>query len=286
MIRAIAAINRVDPAPFRLIFAGGTALARAHRIVGRMSEDVDFKIVPTDDAPTSRNALHRALGGMRDQVSAALRQAGFVWDLAGRDNPRSRSGNRYSIWQLPYDSMGDATADLRATIQIELTFATLRLPSVAMPVSSFVAQAHRRAAEVTSIDCVALAETAAEKLVSLTRRTAMEIAGLSHHPDLTLVRHIYDLHALRPLVDPALVIALADDIAQSDAAEFRNQFPAYAADIGGQTRIAVTALQTDRRHRRRYDDFVTAMVYGERPGFDDAIAAVATLAEHMQGFQL
>jgi hypothetical protein len=29
---------------FRLVFAGGTCLAKAHKIVKRMSEDVDFKI--------------------------------------------------------------------------------------------------------------------------------------------------------------------------------------------------------------------------------------------------
>jgi hypothetical protein len=41
----------IDAAPFSLVFGGGTALARAHRLVQRMSEDVDFKIVPLPAAP-------------------------------------------------------------------------------------------------------------------------------------------------------------------------------------------------------------------------------------------
>ena len=46
IVRAIAALRAIDATPFTLVFGGGTALARAHRLVRRMSEDVDFKIVP------------------------------------------------------------------------------------------------------------------------------------------------------------------------------------------------------------------------------------------------
>ena len=37
--------NLLTPAPFRLIFGGGTASGRAHRLIRRMSEDIDLKIV-------------------------------------------------------------------------------------------------------------------------------------------------------------------------------------------------------------------------------------------------
>ena len=110
-------------------------------------------------------------------------------------------------------------------------------------------------------------ETAAEKLVALTRRIAMELAGLSRDPDPTLVRHIYDLHLMQGHIDPGQVAALARDIAAADAKEFRNQYPAYAADIAGETRKALDALRTDPAYRSRYGDFVIAMAYGERPEF-------------------
>ncbi len=41
--RALAAINSADVKPFRLVFSGGTALSRAHRLTRRMSEDIDLK---------------------------------------------------------------------------------------------------------------------------------------------------------------------------------------------------------------------------------------------------
>jgi predicted nucleotidyltransferase component of viral defense system len=40
----IHALSSIENEYFRLIFAGGTCLAKAHKIVKRMSEDVDFKI--------------------------------------------------------------------------------------------------------------------------------------------------------------------------------------------------------------------------------------------------
>jgi hypothetical protein len=78
VVRAIRALALLDAAPFNLVFGGGTALARAHRLVQRMSEDVDFKIVPLAAAPVSRNGLRRELGRLGDRVKAALHTAGFM----------------------------------------------------------------------------------------------------------------------------------------------------------------------------------------------------------------
>ena len=106
------------------------------------------------------------------------------------------------------------------------------------------------------IACVSVVQTAAEKLVSLTRRTAMEMAGASRDPDPTLVRHVYDLHMIRALVDPAIVADLARAIAAADAQEFASQYPAYAADTAGETRKALDTLCSNPLHRERYVRFM------------------------------
>ena len=280
VVRAIAALAAMDAAPFRLVFGGGTALARAHRIIRRMSEDVDFKIVPLAAAPVSRSALRRQLDHLRQHVSAALQAAGFAFDPADKSVAWARDEGQYAVWQLPYASESGAGEGLRSAIKVELNYAPLRRPPVMLPVSSFVAEATKRPPEVAQLACVGIVETAAEKLVSLTRRTAMEMAGASRDPDPTLVRQIYDLHMMRDLIDPAEVAALARAIAESDARQFAHQYPAYAADIAGETRKAIDALRTDPLHRRRYDDFVSAMVYGEKPEFDAAFSTVVVLAEN------
>ena len=40
VVRALAAIGAADKGPFQIVFQGGTALSRAHRVIERMSEDI------------------------------------------------------------------------------------------------------------------------------------------------------------------------------------------------------------------------------------------------------
>lgn len=281
VVRVIAALAGLDAAPFDLVFGGGTALARAHRLVRRMSEDVDFKIVSRAAAPVSRSALRRQLDGLRPRVSAALQAAGFAFDPADKAVTWARDEGHYAVWQLPYPSDSGARDGLRPTIKVELTHAPLRRVAVRLPVRSFVAEATRKPPEVPELACVSVVETAAEKLVSLTRRTAMEVAGTSRDPDATLVRHIYDLHMMRERVDPTAVAELARQIAEADARQFIHQHPAYAADIAGETRKALDALRTDPLHRARYSAFVAAMVYGDRVDFSVAMKTILVLARDL-----
>lgn len=279
VVRAIRAVMSVDATPFTLIFGGGTALARAHRLVRRMSEDVDFKIVSQAPDPLSRNGLRRELGRLGDKVTRALQDAGFAFDPADKASLRSQNENRYTVWQIPYDSAGGAGQGLRPTIQIELTWSLLRLPPVTLPVTSFVAEAYGRPPEIPALACVSVTQTAAEKLVALTRRTAMEMADLSRDIDPALIRHVYDLHMMREHIDFDRAAALAVEIARTDATEFRNQYPAYADDLAGETRKALDALLADPVHARRYAEFVAAMVYGEQTDYSAAMGTVTALAE-------
>jgi hypothetical protein len=127
--------------------------------------------------------------------------------------------------------------------------------------------------------CVSTTGTAAENLVAPSRRTAMKLAGLTSDPDPALVRHIYDLNIMREHIDPATVATIVRDIPAMDAETFGNQNPAFWDDRAGEPRKALAALQTDPVYRRRCDDFVSAMVYGERSEFGAGIAMVAQLAK-------
>ena len=75
VVRAIRTLAALDAAPFDLVFGGGTALARAHKLVRRMSEDVDFKVVPTPVGPTTRSARRRQLDRLRQRVWGLCRPA-------------------------------------------------------------------------------------------------------------------------------------------------------------------------------------------------------------------
>ena len=161
VVKALAALVAVDTAPFRLVFGGGTALSRAHRLIRRMSEDIDLKII--SDTAVTRPALRH----LREIITKAQLQAGFQFDP---ENPRHReSGNasRYTLYRLPYAPIIAGEGTLRPEIQIETAVWPLRRPAVERSVSSFVAEAFERPPELATIACVALVETAAEKFVAL-----------------------------------------------------------------------------------------------------------------------
>lgn len=222
--------------------------------------------------------LRRRLGGFRASVTTALQKASFIFDPTNKSQHRSRNENRYTVYHLPFGQEVETGQGLRPAIQIELTYSGLRRPSVMLPVGSFVAEAFGRAPELPEVACVSVTETAAEKLVALTRRIAMELAGLSRDPDPTLVRHIYDLHFIRPHISPIEVAELARAVALADAVEHANQYPAYTADIASETVKALAAIEGDIFFRKQYASFVESMVYGDRPEFDVAFATVKTLA--------
>jgi hypothetical protein len=130
--------------------------------------------------------------------------------------------------------------------------------------------------------CVSIAQTAAEKLVALTRRTAAEIADAGGPRDPTLVRHLYDLHVIRAHYDPAEVAALARAIMPYDAEVFGNQFPAYRTNPLAHTLRAIEALATDPGYARRYGEFRRDMVYGEVVDYATCLGTLHALARLLQ----
>ncbi|HEV3158033.1 MAG TPA: nucleotidyl transferase AbiEii/AbiGii toxin family protein [Candidatus Baltobacteraceae bacterium] len=279
VLRVLRVLAGLDVAPLRLVFGGGTALARAHKLIRRMSEDIDFKVMPVANVPVGKSALHRRLGELRDDVSRALVAEGFTLDAS---MPHTRNERRYMLYHLPYEGAALDAAGLRPMIQLELTYAPLRYDAVPLPVSSFVAEAFKRVPEVARIECVAIAETAAEKLVALTRRIAMQIAGLSRDYDPSLVRHIYDLHIIRQHYDAAVVADLARNIMRHDAETFARQYPAYRDDPMKETHKAMEALLHDPLYRSQYEAFQENMVYGENADFTDALATVSALIARVE----
>ena len=275
VVRALAAINSVEVKPFRLVFSGGTALSRAHRLTRRMSEDIDLKIVSGE--PRSRAELRK----LRDDVTRALLHAGFQFDPENAAHRDSGNASRYTIYRLPYVPLVTGEGALRPEIQIETAVWPLRLPSVEQSVTSFLAEAFKQPPEVPSISCVAIVEMVAEKFVALTRRAGAELAagGLR---DKTLVRHVYDLHVIRSHYDPVEVMVLAREIMRADVQSYGHQFPAYRENPVAETLRAVDGLAADDRFASHYGAFLRDMVYGETPDFRTAVATISALADQLQ----
>jgi hypothetical protein len=277
VVKALAAIAAVETEalPLRLVFGGGTALSRAHRLVRRMSEDIDLRIV-ADNNRSARGALRR----LRTKITEALLGVGFNFDPGDPAYRKSGNESRYTIYRLPYEPVTTGEGALRPEIQIETAVWPLRRPAVELPVISFMAEGLQRPPEVAKIECVSILETAADKFVGLTRRAGAELAGLDE-PDPTLVRHLHDLHALREHYDAAEVAALAREVMLADAEAYGNQFPAYREDPMRETLQAVEGLATDAGYARQYEEFQRLMVYGSPIEYAGSIGTLKELAQRL-----
>ncbi|MEO7208178.1 MAG: nucleotidyl transferase AbiEii/AbiGii toxin family protein [Steroidobacteraceae bacterium] len=273
VVQALAAIASIEAGPLRLVFGGGTALSRAHRLIRRMSEDVDLKIVAVNPARAQLRAL-------RDQVTTALKDAGFEFDSMNRDHRNSQNETRYTIFRLPYEPNAAGEGVLKPTIQIELALWPLLRPDVKLPVTSFVTEAVKGAPEVESIACVSVTQTAAEKFVALTRRIAAQRAQGGEH-DATLLRHIYDLWAIRKHHDFVQTAGLIPALMQSDTETFGKQFPEYRVNPVAETQRALQALSADPDYSRQFALFQRDMVYGDKVEFGVAMRTLNELFEEV-----
>lgn len=262
----------------RLVFGGGTALGRAHRLIKRMSEDIDLKIV-------CPRALSRAeLRKIRSDVCAALSAAGFLIDQADENSVLSRNASKYTLIRLPYPTVLDQSSALRPGIQIELTVSGARVPTVTLPITSFVAEATEQAPEIAAMACVATSQTLAEKFVALTRRVGeqrQEGAEMDEHATRelgTLLRHLYDLHVvLTPdIIDE--VLSMIPAVLEGDRHQYGRSFPAYLADPSAAIMATIEAMEAEAIYAEQFQAFHQAMVYGEQVGFAEAMATLRGLA--------
>jgi predicted nucleotidyltransferase component of viral defense system len=270
VVKALAAIAAVDKGPFQLVFQGGTALSRAHRIIERMSEDIDLKII-ADKTPT-RPELKR----LRESLTKALAEAGF--EIDPKLHRKTMYEGSYTAYRLPYKAVTEGKGVLRPEIFIETSVFPVRRQPVDRPVISYIAEAYGRPAELPAIACAAIAETAAEKFVALTRRVGSELAGLREQRDPTLVRHIYDLHAIRDHFDPSDVALLAREIMVVEAETRADNYPAYRDDPLGETLRAVAGLVESAEYKASYATLLRDMVYGNPLEYGAAIITLQSLA--------
>ena len=83
---------------FTPIFCGGTCLSKAYKIIERMSEDVDFKIIPSPAfLVLSKSAKRKNLSLFADKVAAAFIFGGIEKSDIER---KSRDNSRYTQFNL------------------------------------------------------------------------------------------------------------------------------------------------------------------------------------------
>ena len=120
-----------------LVFAGGTCLSKTHKIVERMSEDVDIKIIPTEAGNClSRTALKKSLKNIRNEIKEALKLVNLPIPV---ENIKSRNEFHYTEFKIPYPQKFEPSVALRPEIKLDLTLST----SLSPPIKKQVRNGHK-----------------------------------------------------------------------------------------------------------------------------------------------
>jgi len=179
--------RRHDPG-IRLVFSGGTCLSKAYALIDRMSEDIDIKVVldPTP-TPLKKGRGDRArLNALHDLIAELLEELGFpILEYPEGSNPAIRDSHRYYVVGAGYKTRYDEFASLRPELKLELIQRTPLLPLERREFGYL----HEHIAGIPlscplTIECVSMAETAVEKVLSLLRRCAYKWDGHQTNGDI------------------------------------------------------------------------------------------------------
>jgi predicted nucleotidyltransferase component of viral defense system len=270
------AINTTDREGIGLVFCGGTCLSKAHGLIDRMSEDIDFKLVVPQGL--SRSARSRRLSQYKKRLVRDFEALGFY---VPADQVVARDENSYVSLNLHYKSQFPAVTSLRTEIKVELNARAPVLPTTMLPIRAMLSILTAQPTQGVPIECISIEETLAEKILSFLRRTAEARAGRNRAEyDDRLVRHIYDVRAIARVIEGLeLPQAHFATMVAGDGAQYRNQYPEFEQNPAAQMRAVLEALQNEpSTFERDYLLFVDELVFGDPVPFAEASGVFSGLA--------
>ncbi|MCL6419452.1 nucleotidyl transferase AbiEii/AbiGii toxin family protein [Aestuariirhabdus haliotis] len=273
-------ISQLTPEGFRLVFSGGTCLAKAHQNTFRMSEDIDIKMIANSATlALSKNQQRQLRRDIHQLILNIISNSGIFKLVAA---PKKRNEGKYQQFLIEYPREHDTPDALRPHLQLDLTESDLLEDPIELSLSSLYASTLKEAGEVQNIACVTVHSTASEKFVSLLRRTASHARDNSRADDKTLIRHVYDLHLIyESMASPADLKLMVKRVIEIDKSQFGNQHEEFVNDAHSELRYGLSLLIEQEHHQARYDQFIGPLVYHPSPAkWDEAISSIQELADH------
>lgn len=272
----------------QLVFAGGTCLSKAHGLINRMSEDIDIKVILTPpEKPLKKGRGDRMrLKALHELVPQLFKELGFplLEYPDGADNPRIRDGHRYYVVGAGYQSAYGEFPSLRPELKLELIQRKPLLPVERRQFGYlYESLANLQPTATLEIDCISIAETAAEKVLSLLRRCAYKWDGHQTKGDMdpALVRHVYDVARIAESSGTSLEDArlIFPQLVQSDRDEFKGQNPEFDADPASVLKRTLVAAKTNGKLDEQYTKHLMPLVYDiEPPSFQEAFTVFEQVA--------
>jgi len=261
----------------QIVFTGGTALSKAHRIIKRFSEDTDFRIISNEINAFSKSQQRKILSDLKKNIVEHLKKIFSI------DNTliKSRNENRFISLDIDYPTLFNRAESLRPHILVEFAFTTMAIDPIKLPVSSLVNELMEKDPEVSSIYCTDPVENACDKLSALIWRVA-DRDRTSVDDDATIVRHLYDLGAMGETVikHPVFKKLVIETIQNDDGRSNKIKGLSLEQKISS----LLNTLKEDKTYEKEYGTFVKGMFYGNEQvhDFKEAILRLENLTEFIQ----
>ncbi len=274
----------------QLVFAGGTCLSKAHGLIERMSEDIDIKIVlgevPSGYALPKGQSDRARLGDIQTKVCAQLESIGFTLTVVEEEsNPVSRDNRRYYCLAVDYGpEFMDISGVLRPQLKVELIHRHPKLNQQMLDFGYLVDRfIGRESVERVQVPCISIAETLAEKVLSLLRRCAWYWDGYQRGDfDTALVRHIYDVWRINTSLPEAVDKAgeVFEALVLEDVKEFEGQNPDFDAAPYAILRRTLVRAATDDGLRKNFDQRLAPLLFAkDKPTFDVCFSSFNAVAK-------
>ena len=276
VIKIISTISFED---YRIVFTGGTALSKAHGLIQRFSEDVDFRVIAPSLEGLSKTKQARILSAFKKEIIRHLREN---FDI-NEEQIKANNGNKFVAIEINYSTFFTRADALRPHILLEFTVSELLLPAINLPVSSMINQVAKQQAEIDKIACINPVENAADKLSAITWRIAERVRG-SENDSPDIVRHIHDLAILKdlamnnPKFSELVISAMERDKNRSEVIK--------SLSVKEKLSNVVEIISTDLEYSKEYERFVNAMSYADSdsvPTFKVALEGVGELVGLVSG---
>ncbi|MEZ9200878.1 nucleotidyl transferase AbiEii/AbiGii toxin family protein [Vibrio sp. 10N.261.46.E12] len=281
VVALLAELEKLTFETHQLVFAGGTALAKSNVKILRMSEDVDIKLIPSKEFDAlSRGKKKTARKMLIEQIEQAIaRSQQFTVE-----SRLVRDEYRYVEYELKYPQQFNQAPCLRPIIKLELMETIPLLEVEDRGIQSLVAELYKQPQEVSAFACVSVYATLVEKVLSMLRRTMLVKRDTERKDDVTLVRHIYDVHCIdtAQTLDIDSLTSLFLTVLKEDIDRFGNQHAEFVAAPIKELRFGLKELENNPIFRQRFQDFVTPMVFNTEPhDFDTCFASFKRIAESL-----
>lgn len=259
-----------------LIFSGGTSLFKAHRLIERFSEDIDFLVIG-DLKPRDRKSI-------RNRIIQILVENGF--NLIKKET--FDSGKKYEL-TIEYQLTQDTPEYIRPHILIEICFKKSQdFEPVCKDAGSLLHIYSERELEIKTIRCTDPRQIFADKISALIwripdcNRTAADSS--SQKLDNTIIRHLYDICKLAEALSidsPQLITLIESKIAADMIRDRSSTAVAISAKEYGLRTIAT--LKESTLWKESYQSYVNNFcLNGDIIDYEQAILVIEDIIKQFE----